>query len=268
MSLFIAVPCFGGKVHAGFTQSLLKLCESLKEKNIDHHVSFLEHESLISRGRNTLIAKFYADPKNRLCLFLDSDLLFNPDAVLKMISENKELIGCPYPKKIINWEKVKDYTTLNSWDKLQTEGLNHITDINYNVKPEFDLNKSSVIEALDVPTGFMLIKRSVITALMISYPERQYVNNIAGMEQGLKNYFFDFFGTGVINGIYLSEDYYFCHLVRKLGIKLYLETGFTFGHIGSFTYYGNLALQLYNDKDDKNNRDKVLLRNSICTNTN
>jgi len=262
MSLFIAIPCFGGKVHAGFTQSLLKLIEILKENEIDHSVSFLEHESLISRGRNTLIAKFYADPKNQLCLFLDSDLIFNPDAVLKMISENKELIGCPYPKKVINWNKLKEYTDKSGWEKLEEQGLNSITDINYNIKKDFDLKKSSVVEAFDIPTGFMLIKRSLITSMMISYPERQYINNIAGMEKGLENWFFDFFGTGVINGIYLSEDYYFCYLVRELGIKLYLETGYTFGHIGSFTYYGNLALQLMNDKDDKNNRDKVLLSNS------
>lgn len=267
MSLFIGIPCFGGKVHAGFTQSLLKLTEKLKEQNIDHSVSFLEHESLISRGRNTLIAKFYSDPKNRLCLMLDSDLIFNPDAVLKMISENKELIGCPYPKKMINWNKLKHFTEKNSWEKLEEEGMHCITDINYNVLQKADLKKSSVIEAFDIPTGFLLIKRSVITAMMISYPERQYVNNIAGMDPQLSQWFFDLFGTGVVKGIYLSEDYYFCHLARELGIKLYLETGYTFGHIGSFTYYGNLGYQLHLDENDELNKDKVLLRDSICTTT-
>ncbi len=53
----------------------------------------------------------------------------------------------------------------------------------------------------------MLIRRSVITALMLAHPDRKYQNNIAGMEEdGMNNYFYDLFGTGVIDGVYLSED--------------------------------------------------------------
>jgi hypothetical protein len=266
MSLFIAIPCFGGKCHAGFTRSLLQLKTILIHHKIEHKISFLEHESLISRGRNTLVAEFYACSSNTYLLFLDSDLIFNPNAVLKMISENKELIGCPYPKKQFNFKKIEAYVADNGWENIEQTGLPYFTDINYNLIDEPNVKElttnNSVLEANDIPTGFMLINRSVITALIIAYPERQYINNIAGIDKGINNYFYDFFGTGVVNGIYLSEDYFFCNLVRAIGIKCYLETAYSFGHIGSLTYYGNLALQLNNDITDKNNSDKILL-NSI-----
>ena len=32
MSIFIAVPCYGGQIHAEFAQSLLKLVSELKKK--------------------------------------------------------------------------------------------------------------------------------------------------------------------------------------------------------------------------------------------
>ena len=61
MSLMIGVPCYGGSVFCEFTQSLIKLTKILNSAQINHEVVFLGNESLISRGRNSLLAKFYAD---------------------------------------------------------------------------------------------------------------------------------------------------------------------------------------------------------------
>ena len=130
------------------------------------------------------------------------------------------------------------------------------TDANYN----FDKHskaQGSLFQSKDIPTGCMLIRRSVITALILRYPERKYINNISGQSG---NYYYDFFGVGVVKGIYLSEDYYFCHLCRQAGIKPWLETGFTIGHIGREIFYTNLAEQLNNNKMDNLNSDKLLLK--------
>jgi len=252
MSIFIAVPCYGGQIHAEFAQSLLRLVTELKRQEIHHTVEFLSSESLISRGRNSLVANFYSKPEWSHLLFLDADLIFNYNAILKMLIEDKELIGCPYPKKRYNWDKV--IRSIKK-DENPKDNLPLYTDINYNLEGGHKQFKSSCIEAKDIPTGCMLIKRSVITALMLKYPDRQYQNNIAGMDSKMSNYFYDLFGTGVVDNIYLSEDYYFCYLCKTVGIKLYLETGFTFGHIGREIFYGNLAQQLVEYKGDSLNLD-------------
>ena len=252
MSIFIAIPCYGGQLHSDFAQCLLRLVKDLKKHEIEHTVEFLASESLISRGRNSLVAKFYADPDWSHLLFLDADLVFNQNAIIKMLMEDKELIGCPYPKKRYNWDKVSRLIKKN--EKPQ-DSLSLFTDINYNLESGIKSFKSSCIEAKDIPTGCMLIKRSIITALMLKYPERQYKNNIAGLPTATNNYFYDLFGTGVVDNIYLSEDYYFCYLCKTLGIKLWLETGFTFGHIGREIFYGNLAEQLVEYKGDELNLD-------------
>jgi hypothetical protein len=252
MSIFIAIPSYGGQIHAEFTQSLLRLVSELKRNKVEHTVEFLSSESLISRGRNSLVAKFYAESIYTHLLFLDADLIFNSNAILKMLMEDKELIGCPYPKKRYNWDKVVQSIKKNNEPK---DNLSLFTDINYNLEGGHKKFESSCIQAQDIPTGCMLIKRSVITALMLKYPERQYKNNIAGVDSKMDNYFYDLFGTGVVDNIYLSEDYYFCYLCKTIGIKLYLETGFTFGHIGREIFYGNLAQQLIEYKGDSLNLD-------------
>ena len=262
INLFIAIPAFGGKVHARFTSSLISLSNLLNKEKVNHTIEFLTTESLISRGRNSMIAEFYSNPNYSHILFLDSDLIFNPKAVLVMLSRKKEIIGCPYPKKIYNLEKLSKLLSEDTdIDTIFKEKAGLITDINYNLEdleanPETDL----CILAKDIPTGFMLLKRSAITAMMINYTNRQYRNNIAGMKSNNDHYYFDLFGTGVVDGIYLSEDYFFCYLARKIGLECWLETGFTFGHIGSNTFYGNLHEQLVKyGTDDNLNLDKNIL---------
>ena len=270
INLFIAIPAFGGKVHAEFTRSLLKLTIELSKRNIQHQVEFLTYESLISRGRNTLIAKFYSMWNFTHILFLDSDLIFNPIAIISMIARKKEIIACPYPKKMFNSTKMDQlFQSGYSADEIMNDQLALLSDINYNFLTqdapedldEREQNRGGCYEAKDLPTGCLLIKRSAITALMLYYKDRQYVNNISGgSDSSSDNYFFDLFGTGIVNNIYLSEDYYFCYLARSIGLKCYLETGFTFGHIGSNIFYGNLEQQLEQfGRADGLNLDKNLL---------
>lgn len=262
INLFIAIPAFGGKIHAEFTRCLLRLTGELLYRKIGHHVEFLCTESLISRGRNTLIAKFYSEPKYTHILFLDSDLLFSHISIISMIVRQKEIIACPYPKKMYNANKL-DELILSGYkgsDILGDEQM-LLTDMNYNfVNDNNDEVANGCSLAKDLPTGCLLIKRSAITAMMLYYNDRQYANNIAGVDPRMFNYFYDLFGTGVVDNMYLSEDYYFCFLARSIGLECFLETGFTFGHIGTITYYGNLQKQLDTfGQNDGLNLDKNLL---------
>jgi len=262
MSLFIGIPAYGGKLDAEFVLSLLKLTKLLNENNIKHNVEILGSESLICRARNTIVNKFYSQTEYSHLLFLDADLLFTPAAVIYLLKANKELIGIPYAKKIYNWSKIRKYLKDNENNEgvekdLMETGLSLFTDANYNLSKKNLEVENSLVRCKDIPTGFMLIRRSVITSLMLNYPERKYTNNIANLEG---DNFYDFFGTGVVNDIYLSEDYYFCYLCDKIGIQMWLETGFTMGHIGREIFYTNLAQQLnYFDNDDLNKDKQKLL---------
>jgi len=269
INLFIAVPAYGGKVYAEFTRCLLRLTGELGVRKIRHHVEFLTSESLISRGRNTLVAKFYSKKEFTHLLFLDADLLFNHLAIIAMLSRKKEIIGCPYPKKMYNLNKINELLQSGSTaEDILGEKQSLITDMNYNALENnvFIPKEGSCIEAKDIPTGCMLIKRSAITAMMLYYHDRQYQNNIAGLDENANKYYFDLFATGVVKNMYLSEDYYFCFLARSIGLQCWIESGFTFGHIGSTIYYGNLEEQLqhFGANDGLNLDKKLLLSYNEC----
>ena len=233
MKIYIAIPAYGSQVYAEFVSSLLKLTNLFNKNKIEYSVEFMGSESLISRARNNFVARFYAESNYTHLLFLDADLIFNPDCVLKMISENKELIGSPYPKKKYNWSKIVSLVK-DDEDMELSRGL--MTDINYNFsKGEVNV-KSTCLETKDIPTGFMLIRRSVISSLMMNYPERKYKNNIAGFDKAMDNYFYDIFGTGVVNGTYLSEDYYFCALWKQCKGEIWADLTSTLKHIGIKEY--------------------------------
>jgi hypothetical protein len=262
MSILICIPCFGGKLEAEFCQSLLLLVNCFKDNNIPHQIEFLANESLISRARNTFVNMFYSNTQFTHLLFLDADLVINPMSILALIKAEKELVGCSYAKKIYNWDKIlsyiKDNPDVNKQD-IQNKSLSLFTDSNYNFdKKNFEID-GSLVKSKDIPTGCMFIRRSVITALMMKYPERKYKSNIAGQKG---DYFYDFFGVGVVDGFYLSEDYYFCHLCREIGIYPWLETRYTIGHVGREIFYNNLSEQMINFKNDNFNYDISQLKST------
>tara|TARA_R110000796_G_scaffold36615_2_gene93102 strand:- start:619 stop:1380 length:762 start_codon:yes stop_codon:yes gene_type:complete len=253
MNILIAIPCFGGQLYTDFFTSLLKLSDELRIKNIKFEIQTIQNESLITRARNSFCAIFLENPQFTHLLFLDNDLIFNPTNVIELIESGHEIVGCSYPKKNINWDKVKHYS-VESIDFIKVMS----TDMNYNLKPNAKGECKIIngfIEALDIPTGMMLIDKRSLAAIVNVNRQYHYKNNVAGYKN--KNTFYDLFRTGVIDGIYLSEDYYFCRLAIDAGIDLYLNLNATLGHIGNMQYYGNLGSCLKFSNDSLNLDSRV-----------
>ena len=57
-NLFIATPMYGGLCYGNYMESMLSLQANLIAKDYDAYFSFLYNESLITRGRNTLVNDF------------------------------------------------------------------------------------------------------------------------------------------------------------------------------------------------------------------
>ena len=248
--LYIGIPCYGGKVFSNFTHSLLQLKDALHELDIKHEVHFLANESLITRGRNGIVGQFMKDKKFSHLLFLDADIIFSPNTIIRLLLINKELCGACYPKKKINWDKVRKHLDTYKGDDL----LPHITDMNFNPKiyktddgRAYCNETGGFIEVKDLPTGCMLINKSLFYSLQYKYPEQWYHNNVAGYGKGR---LYNWFHVEVQNGIYLSEDYYFSRLVKSIGAQPWMDTMSVLGHTGSIDYYG--AVKYYLDGDSLN----------------
>ena len=105
MHLVIAPPLHGGMLQVNtqihFSNSLICNKSSVKLTTI-----FLGNESLIQRGRNTIAHHFMNLPDATHLLFIDADIKFRVEDIVKMIKADKELIIGPVALKGYNWEEI------------------------------------------------------------------------------------------------------------------------------------------------------------------
>ena len=102
--LVIGTPMYGGMCTSEYTQSLLNLSESAnKSEGVKLTTVFLGNESLIQRGRNTIAQHFMNLPDATHLLFIDADIKFRVEDIVKMIQADKSLIIGPVALKGYEW---------------------------------------------------------------------------------------------------------------------------------------------------------------------
>ena len=172
--IFIGTPCYGGMITADYFKSCMQLVALAASKKIELQFGTIGNESLITRARNTLVQLFMDGDYTHL-MFIDADLAFNPESVIRMLEFDKDVVTGVYPRKTIDWIKVKKRLKDDpniSEDELLAASLQY----NLNVK---DSNRIEVqkgfIEVMDGATGFMLIKRNVFERMANVYPELKFI---------------------------------------------------------------------------------------------
>ena len=240
---------YGGMAHGLYIKSCLDLQNTLNKYGVEVKFSFLFNESLITRARNYLADEFMRSGYTHL-LFIDSDIHFNPQDVLALLALNKDVIGGPYPKKSINWANVKKAVQNNpNIDPRELENL--VGEYVFNVvKGTTQFSVTEPLEVLEIGTGFMMIKREVLDKMKEAYPMIHYKPDHVGQANfDGSRYIHAFFDTVIdhkesITGggsdRYLSEDYMFCQMWRKLGGEIYLCPWMKTQHIGSYAFTGNM----------------------------
>ena len=101
--IFIATPCYGGQIGEPYFRSMMRLAILCNKYDINFTVSTLANESLITRGRNTLVSFFMEHPEATHLFFVDADIEFDPNDMLRMIAYDKPKTVGAYTKKAINW---------------------------------------------------------------------------------------------------------------------------------------------------------------------
>jgi glycosyltransferase involved in cell wall biosynthesis len=239
--LFIPVICYNHSANTEYMMSLIKLSHHLRDVNIEYVLFPIVFDSLVSRARNAAVAHFLASDCSHL-IFIDADIEFEPESVIKLLNHNKEVIAGVYPKKYFIFERFETGEEV----------------VDFPVAGEVSLNEDGLINSTYLPTGFLMISRTVFDKMIIAYPELKYKNDIDGY--GRLETFYDFFRVSVNNGILESEDWGFCSLWRAIGGKVLLDATILLGHIGLTRYSGNpwkwcqesINRHLVNEKNRKN----------------
>ena len=230
MKVFIPLICYNHTCNTEWMMSILKLLNSAKETGLNMSFYPIFFESLVSRARNAAVAHFLEDEENTHLLFIDSDIIFEPEDVYRLIQADKDVIAGMYPKKYIVWDRLKKDPNAERVD--------------FPIGGEIKVTDDDYVESNYLPTGFLMIKREAILKLIAEHPELKYRNDIDGYGFDNDN-FYNLFNAGIRNGIYESEDWGFCSLWKELGGQVLIHPDINLKHVGWHEYSGNLVNYIF-----------------------
>ena len=247
--LFVATPMYGGMAHGLYVKSCLDLQNVMSKYGVETKFSFLFNESLITRARNYLVDEFLRSGFTHL-LFIDSDIHYQPQDIVALMALDKDVIGGPYPKKSINWGNVAQAARNNpNLEPKELEGL--VGEYVFNVvKGTQQFQVTEPLEVLEIGTGHMMVKRQVFEKMQESFPNIKYKPDHVGQANfDGSRYIHAYFDTVIdtkdsITGggteRYLSEDYMFCQMWRKIGGQIFLCPWMKTQHIGTYAFTGDM----------------------------
>lgn len=234
MKLMIATPCYGGQVNCEYMRSILGLQKIFDKSGYEMKVVTIPFESLITRARNALFTGFINSDFTHI-IFIDSDIIFNPYDVCKLIQRNKGVIAGLYPKKNIIFEKIVENSKMASdMGSLISSSVNYA--FSGILKEEDEL-----MQVKYAATGFLLISKQVAQKLVNIFSFQKYINDVRPYSSlCVDNIIYNFFNTTIsTDKRFLSEDYSFCDLCSKANIPIYVDKTVKLTHVGQFYYHGD-----------------------------
>jgi len=262
--LMVATPCYGGQTTALYTQSMLKLQSECARYKIEMVLLAITNESLITRARNDLVYHFLKHKDARgvfeYIMFIDADIQFEADHVIRLIVHNKDIVTGAYPMKLINYNNIENKALpVTTLVKLTTE---------YAINPKFTEEeaerarnsdqperitlqvKNGLIEVLDAGTGFMLIKRGVLEQMITAFPEIKYVRDMTSLnadgsiDRTTDTQYALYDGSiDEESRRYLSEDYTFCRRWQKIGGRIWTDPEIVLNHVGTHVFRGRNLIE-------------------------
>ena len=236
----VGTPCFGGMVTQDYAMSLLNLQAAAPKAGFDMAVVMLGNDALITRGRSAIVAKFLDAPQATHLLFVDADISFAPDQVVRMLELNKDFVAGLYPAKIIDWQQLAERAG-KSGEAPDEAGLAYVGDVCKGAELKTENGFATGVYA---GTGFQLIKRNVFERMKQAYPETKYkaLHAFPRPSQPSDNLYalFDCM-IDEESGVYLSEDYAFCRRWRAIGGEIWIDLKSKLTHTGNYSFRGNAA---------------------------
>ena len=239
--IFLATPCYGGMVTRRYFHSVLRALFHCKTSNIHTTVETLAGDSLISRARNTLVAKFLAHGSATHLLFVDADIGFEPAHLMGMLALGEDVVACTYPIKQIVWDEAA-VARARAGELISTAPLSYV---GVPAAAGSRQRRGAFVTAEYAGTGFMLISRAAILRMVAAYPELHYASAHVQLDVPAE-YLFALFDTAIdpVTRGYLSEDYTFCARWRSLGGEIWLDMQSGLTHVGAQEFVGDPSARL------------------------
>lgn len=200
MKTLIAIPCMD-TVPVDFVKSLLYLHKG------ENPTVYMLPGSLIYDSRN-LISLYAIQNEFDQVLWLDSDMVFPVDALLKLQAHDLEMVTGLYVKRYTPSEPVL-YRTIEEPQRNE-QGV-----IEKNIKAYTDYPSDKLFRVAGCGFGCVLTKTSLLKKV------------------------WDNFGPAFNPFPWAGEDISFCYRVKQLGLPIFCDSSVSCGHIGKHIFTEN-----------------------------
>jgi glycosyltransferase involved in cell wall biosynthesis len=195
-----------------------------------HNVQFAFNHSKatwVAHARN-LIVEGAIDMGAEWLLFLDSDMTFPRETLQRLMSWNKDIVCASYVKK------KPPYHTVGSLASRPTDRVGDTAMVSAN----------GLYEMEKIGLGVCLIKMSVFKKMQKPWFHYEYKP-----------------GSNVMTG----EDILWCHEVRKLGFKVWIDAALSMhvGHIGNYVFRPEQAYPLFDIETGQRKQDADIVQEQM-----
>jgi hypothetical protein len=197
--VYIATPAT--TLHSNYLLTLVRQLPELANLGVSFTYALLDGHCHVDDARNLLVADFLKTNCTDL-IFLDADVGSQQDGIWRLLQTEGDIVGGAYPLK---------------------DGSG-----------KFPVKFDARGQCIGLPTGFMRIKRRVLTTLA----KTAQTLKLDGMEAPI------IFERGSMYGERIGGDYNFCLKARDKGFSLTLVRGLLFTHSGMVDFPGRLPEQL------------------------
>lgn len=241
VGLFVATPCYGGLVHHRYMQSAIALLQRGPSLGFGVSIELLGSDSLVTRSRNALVAKFLDTEAATHLLFVDADIAFEVEQVARMLRFDQDVVAGMYPLKMIRWDDTA-LERANTGEPFDSAPLRYV---GFPCQGEQFEARNGFVTGLYAGTGFMLVRRAALRRMIEAFPETRYTTAHTQPEPSNSPNQYALFDCMIEPGTghYLSEDYAFCWRWRSIGGRLWLDTTGELIHIGPHEFAGRPYLR-------------------------
>lgn len=218
--VFFAVPAYTGQIHLETFRSILAAIMALIQRGDKFTLWDESGNAMIAHARDLILSHFLASDATH-CVFIDHDIVFSPEAVLRLVDAPVDFSAGVYRQR----KDPEDYCVL--WDT---------------TKSELQADPATGLLAVNaVPAGFMCLTRHAVASMASAYEGKTFDDKNA--PNGKAVALFDNIHEG---SMYWGEDFSFCKRWRDMGGKVWVDPDLMLGHIGNKMFTGSLGQWLRN----------------------
>ncbi len=210
------------------------------------------YSAVVHFARNAFASIAYHDEAITHLLFVDADIGFRPEAVLKMLDLDKDMVGCICPARRTDFTRLHSVSRQVDDPRLARHVAQEYVSADALIRREVQgvtryIGEGSFARSTYIGCGLTLLKRAVLERIAEACPDLMSIDTQTYASYGVTGPVLQCFESlkDEKRGIFLSEDYSFCRRWTEFcGGEVWVCIDELITHVGMSEHQGRVSDRL------------------------